>query len=283
MCVLDAAPALGGQASTADWIENYPGFPGGIQGDRLMQRFMAQSHAQQVVAVRRRVAGVRVGSATGGQGVRWLGVELEGGELLQARAVILASGATPRDLPLKLPRAAPVFHRSDALPQVRGARVLVIGGGEAALDQALRCCRLGAARVAVALRGLRPRAMALLVARACDAGVELWPATILTAVTRGERGWQAHLEPGGALAVDAVLVCVGRQPNLLALPEEVALDRSGLPRVDRLGRTSVAGIYLAGDVCRGRHRQGAIAVGDGVAAAMDAVQYLETGIWEEAT
>lgn len=278
ICLLDPSDRPGGQALTADWIENYPGFPGGLDGARLMDRFAAQTGEHGIEPWPRRVSGVDREDGM-------LRLALESEHTLRARAVILATGASPVPLALELPPGAPVVHRADALARVRGRRLLVIGGGEAALDQALWLRRRGARRVQVVVRGPTPRAMDLLVGRAADQGIELLLETRLRSLrpTSGEQ-WVAELEHAGqtsALEIDAVVTCVGKVPCRPRLPAGIRTDADGNPEVDRIGRTSVEGLYLAGDVVRGPYRQVAIAVGDGVAAAMHAVRYLNGGTWEE--
>lgn len=268
-CLLDPTGFSGAQARTANWIENYPGFPGGIDGARLMDRFAAQAGEHGLVPLPLRVTAVSRDHTD-------LCVELDNGHALRARAAIVATGAAPRRLELDLPTDAPVAYRADALGRVRGRRVLVLGGGEAALDQALWLHRRGAASVTVALRGPRPRAMALLVDRATQQGIEQMPCCQLLALRAPQTDadpWRAELSTGATLPVDAVLVCIGKQPGGPRLP--------GPDATDRLGRTTVPGLYRIGDCCRGRHRQVAIAVGDGVAAAMHATAYLKNETWED--
>jgi len=280
VCLLDPAGRVGGQARTADNIENYPGFPGGIDGGRLMDRFATQAHQLGLEVSPLTVESIEQ-TTTGDSDT--LRVGLGGDRSIDARAVILATGATPITLDLPLSEGAPVVHRTDELPRVREGRFLVVGGGEAALDQALRLQRLGAAAVTVAIRGQRPGAIKLLVERAGQRGIQLLTGTCLVGLVKDETAgaWLAQLQPGQSVPVDAVVVCVGKRVDLPRLPGGVTRNPLSAPAVDRLGRTSLARLYLVGDCCRGRYRQVAIAAGDGVATAMHAVSYLQTGQWED--
>jgi thioredoxin reductase (NADPH) len=275
--------SLGGQVAAAERIENYPGFPGGISGARLVDRFVAQAQGWSLQPLPWHVDSVEV-CKDGGLTLRLRGREAP----LAARAVVVATGSAPRGLMIAgaeaLAAPPPVVPTADRLPEVRGQRILVIGGGEAALDQALLARRRGAATVTVVLRGSEPRAMDLLVQRALNAGVELRPQTTLTRLEPQDGGGQVAIlhqpggEPDARLPVDAIVVCIGKTTRLPRLPG-AALGTDSAPLSDALGRTPVKGLYLAGDARRGPFRQVAIAVGDGVAAAMHAVHYLRSGAW----
>ena len=281
--LLDCGQA-GGLARTAERVENYPGFPGGISGRELMGRFVAQAAGLGINPLAHEVEALQ-------RGQEGLVLQLTGSQqALIATAVILATGTRARHLPL----ARGAVSRVDALaPSLRGQAVVVVGGGEAALDQALLARRRGARQVRVAIRGSRPRAMELLVRRCCRQGIQLDLETDLVDVREvGEGQLELELEhrkshnrtDGEArgrerLQANALVVCIGREPRRPLLPHDLARDSVGDPQLDRLGRTSVDGLYLAGDACRGRHRQVSIAVGDGVAAAMDVVRYLKQRTW----
>ncbi len=269
----------GGWARSARAIENYPGFPGGISGRALAGRIEAQAGQWGIAPALARVEAIA--PAPRGEGYR---LTLQGDASLTARAVILATGTRPRGLGIALPDDARVVHRADQLPPGPGAELLVVGGGEASLDQALLArLRLGM-QVTLCVRGPRVTAMELLRRRCREAGVRFITDARVVAVEADKAGLEVCLEQGGSRAsrrVDALLVCVGKEPLLPQLPRSVALDAAGAPRADALGRTSAPGLYAAGDLRRGRYRQVSIAVGDGVVAAMHATRYLKGCPWKD--
>ncbi len=291
---------LGGQARAAECIENYLGFPGGISGRALMDRFEAQALALELEIIKDRAKGVT-------RKQHGLALALEHSPELKTQVVILATGATA--LPLSCELGPASIDTLEDLPSVRHKSLLIIGGGEAAFDQALLAHRLGARQVVIALRGAAPRAMSLLVHRAREREIQVLTRTTLQRVTRSTADHQAspylaHLDQGEqrqggqreqqgprgqqgqggqrvVLPVDAVLVCIGKRSVLPALPAELECHTSGTPQVDHLGRTSINGLYIVGDARRGAYRQVSIATGDGVASAMHAARYISTGVWKE--
>lgn len=263
----------GGLLRAALLVENYPGFPGGIRGLDLSLRIEAQARATGVEVVLGEVLSVQQDRS------QWMAI-LSDGRRIDARTVLVATGTRPRRL--GVPGEADLagrflFYRVDEVPHdlVPGT-VLVVGGGDCALDQALYLWQMGWC-VEVLVRGPRPKALPLLIERATERGVLVHTGTVIvsadgrdgkvTVLTLGPDGEQ---ERRG----DLVLVSVGREPCLPVVPKEVVLGE-----VDSLGRTVSPGLYLAGDCRRGLIRQTAVAVGDGVAVAMDVARYLEDGIW----
>lgn len=263
----------GGLVRAALLVENYPGFPGGIRGEDLAARIEAQARAVGVAIEPGEVL------ALSSEGSTWVARGPDG-RCWRSRAVVVASGTRPRRLgvPGEADLAGRALaYRVDEVPRdLRPGAALVVGGGDCALDQALHLWQRGW-RVEVLVRGPRPRALPLLVERAAARGIAVHAGTVVLAAR--ERDGRAVLVSRGPdgdreREVDLALVSVGREPVLPDPPE--ALD---LSTVDSLGRAPWPGLYLAGDCRRGLVRQAAVAVGDGVAAAMDTARFLESGRW----
>lgn len=261
----------GGLVRAALRVENYPGFPGGIRGEDLAARIEAQARAVGVAIEPGEASALSCEDSTwvarGPDGRSW-----------QSRSVVLASGTRPRRL--EVPGEADLgrrilMYRVDKVPRdLQPGAAIVVGGGDCALDQALHLWQRGW-RVEVLVRGPRPRALPLLVERAAARGIAIRTATmVLAARERDGRAVLVTRDPEGEREREAglVLVAVGREP---CAPEGV----SPLEDVDALGRAPEPGLYFAGDCRRGLVRQTAVAVGDGVAAAMDAARFLESGRW----
>jgi len=203
---------------------------------------------------------------------------LSDGRPLAARAVVLATGTVPRDWEvrgLRLAAAAKLAHWDvrSLPPCLDGRQVLVVGGGEAALDCALTVRDRGG-EVVVAIRGGAPRAAPRLVAEAREGGVELLPGLVVERMALGVNLAVALRTPHGetvGLRCDHVVVNIGRRPRA-DLAEALAPGSVAAGRV----ATEVPGLFLAGDVIRGRDRYVATAFGDGQRAARAAAAVLET-------
>lgn len=256
---------LGGLLRNANRVENYPGFPGGIRGDALADLMISQMDQLGVEVLMDTV-----------QSCHWNGSEF----ILQTIAnqitcefLILASGTKPVSLPQNVvdPSArAAVYYEVTDLPPCQQAEIVIIGGGDAAFDYALHLC--SHQRVAIYYRGEKPRCLLLLWQRASlSSTIQINPLTQVVSVCCDGNGKPVlTLYRQGDYLVkraDFVLVAIGRQPALDFLSSDLLQQMDTLEREKRC--------FRVGDVRNGLFRQTAIAVGDGMRAAMQIAQSLQ--------
>lgn len=250
-CLLLERDAPGGRARRLGLIENYPGFPGGIDGEDLSRRCLAQARRWGLEV--RKAEAVSVSASAGA--VR---VGLRGGASLTARAAVVCCGADFRRLRVPGESLRGVEHEADARGKRLKGPAVVVGGGEAAAWQALALSRRGAA-VTVLHRGPRLKAHRLLVERLGAAGVALRRGTVERMLGRGKLEALRVVGPGGV------------REKLAAARAHVLIGRSR----PALARRPPAGVFVAGDARGDRFRQTAVAAGDGLRAAMRAIRRLE--------
>ena len=259
----------GGLLRSANWVENYPGFPDGIPGRDLTTRFKDQ--LRQVGA---KVTSTEVRSV---KRVRW-GFQIKSrlGDRT-SRAVILATGTRPAKVAIRGATELAgkrVFSELHELPaSLRGKRLIIVGGGDAAFDYALGLRERGA-QILVVSRS-EPCCLSLLRERTEALGIEVVIGASPRAVRRAKDGLVITCDAGASeveLAGDMLLMACGRVPNIDVLSPSlrrgIGASSKGFPE------TRVRGLYLAGDVVRDKQRQTGIAVGDGIRAAMLAEEYL---------
>jgi thioredoxin reductase (NADPH) len=247
----------GGQALAAHSIENFPGFPKGIAGRELMERFIEQVLGQGVEIT---CEEVMCASHTG----ETFEIETTGGTT-SSRVLVVASGLRPKRLGVpgedELAGSRVFYYaEADRVPHT-GKEVLVVGSGDAAFDQALSFSRT-AGQVAIAMKYDEPRCNPRLLAKVAENRIDILPSRRVTSI-REDGGRLAVAFDEGEAACDLLVACIGKEQNLDFLdPTLRAGDRPGF--------------YFAGDCWRGRDRHISIAIGDGIAAAMKAVEYIKT-------
>ena len=259
----------GGQAATTDRLENYPGFPEGVGGPELMMAFADQA--------------ARFGMETRYANVRKIDLEhkcltLDDGEL-EARALILALGATPRKL--DVPGEAENIGRGVSYCATcdgafyRGKRVAVVGGGDTAVEDALYLSRF--AHVTLIHRRDRLRAMGAQVEKLRqNSQVEMLLGFTVSQIERDAEGLLLRLSGERTLRVDGLFVAVGVVPQTGLLAGALSLDDAGYILAGEDTKTSVPGVFAAGDCRKKPLRQVSTAVGDGATAAYMASAYLES-------
>jgi thioredoxin reductase (NADPH) len=276
--VVDAS-ALGGQAGISDRIDNYPGFPDGISGSELAERFVAQARRYGVELL----SAVSVTAVTPDGGD--LVTSLSSGQRLVSHAVIVATGSTYRRLEVpgeqELIGAGVHFCATCDGPFYKGAdEVVVIGGGNSALEEGLHLSEF-ARRVRVLARSELTASPVLQERVRSDPQFTIHTSVDIVEL-EGERGrfaavvardrdtGEIHRFPAAA-----AFVFIGLRPNIAFLDDSVARDPGGFLVTSATMETSVPGIFAAGDVRSGSTKQLGSAVGDGIAALLMTRRHLE--------
>jgi thioredoxin reductase (NADPH) len=267
---------VGGQIAAAERIENFPGFPQGISGAELGPLLHEQAEAAGAEFILDTVEGIAI------EGDRR--VVNTASEPIDARAVIVAAGSSLRSLGIpgeEVFRGRGVSHCASCDGHFySGQEVCVIGGGDSALDEALVLTE-HAARVAIIHRGAALEAQRVLIDRvAANGKIELVASCTVedifgTDSVSGVRLRDLTTGKPHERAVKGVFVYVGLEPNTAFLRGVVALDRAGHIDTDIMMRSSVPGVFAAGDIRVHSVAQLAAAAGDGATAAMAAWRYLK--------
>jgi thioredoxin reductase (NADPH) len=279
------ADALGGQAGTSRRIENYLGFPAGISGNELSSRAIVQARkfgARSATPYR------ALSLEPGGPGARHT-VHLEDDRTVSARAVVIATGAEYRRLPvddINDYEGLSVFYAAGPLEaQACGAsRVGVIGGGNSAAQAAVWLARGGALVTLLHRRANLSETMsAYLLVELERYGVAVRDLSEV-AELHGEEGQlnAVTLKDGETLALEFLFCFLGAEPCTTWLDHTIDRDDHGFvltgPDVGAEGllETSVPGIYAAGDVRSGSVKRCATAVGEGAMVVALAHAHLAT-------
>ncbi len=273
--------ALGGQAAVTERLDNYPGFPEGIAGADLAERFAAQAARYEVETL----PAVSVASLEPqGNGVTL--VRTSTGQEITARAVLVATGSTYRRTGVEgeddLIGAGIHFCATCDGPFYKGAdELVVVGGGNSGFEEGLFLAQF-ADHVTIVERSATPKASALLQDKvASHQGMDVLTETSLIRFTANDSGKLASLtlaDSDGTEKVheaDGAFVFVGLDPNTGWLDGLLELDAAGFVVTNRMLESSVPGIFAAGDVRAGSTKQLAAAVGEGAAVALQIRAHLE--------
>jgi thioredoxin reductase (NADPH) len=270
----------GGQLMLTTLVENYPGFVDGLMGPDLMEAFRKQAErfgtemiAEDATRVDFSVRPFRV----------WAGERL-----FEAHAVIIATGASPKLL--GLPAEAALMGRGVSTCATcdgfffKDQDIMVVGGGDSAMEEALYLARLGRS-VTVVHRRDTLRASKIMQERAFrNPKIQfVWNATVEDILDPAQgRVTAVRLRDvrTGALTerpVDGLFIAIGHRPNTALFRGQVELLPNDYIRVKPgTTQTSVPGVFAAGDVQDFTYRQAVTAAGTGCMAALEAERYLET-------
>ncbi|MDZ7370948.1 MAG: thioredoxin-disulfide reductase [candidate division KSB1 bacterium] len=265
----------GGQVTLTNDIENFPGFPDGIGGFEMSQRFEQQAQKFGAEIVSEIVTRVELTGAV-------KKVYTDNG-VYEAKAVIIATGSTPKRLGVPgenefIGRGVSYCATCDGF-FFTGKEVAVIGGGNSALDEGLFLTRF-ANKVTIIHRRDRLRADAILQQRAKQ---NEKIAFILDSVVEeiiGDTSVKAlkirNVKTGtiSELKVDGVFVFIGHSPNVSLFEGQIDLDEQNYIKTDRRTRTNLSGVFACGDVQDSIYRQAITAAGSGCQAAIEAEKYI---------
>lgn len=261
----------GGQATITHMIDNYPGFPEGVSGPDLMEKFEQQAKR---FGAEFKFATVDQITLDGNMKVLKLG-----NEEIRAKTVLICTGAEPRKLDVpgetRLTGKGVSYCATCDAAFFRDAVVAVVGGGDSAVKEAIYLTKF-ASKVYVIHRRNELRAEKITAEQAfANEKIEIVWDSVVEEI-KGDKAVQLlqvkNVKDGSSreLEVEGVFIYVGMIPNTDFLKGFVDLDEAGYIIADRDTHTGVTGVFAAGDVRRKLSRQVATAVGDGATAAMAA-------------
>lgn len=271
----------GGQLMITSDVENYPGFPEGIMGPELMEKFHKQAERFGTTFFEDEVTSVEVFQ-------RPYKVNLGSGDYLLAQAVIIASGASAKWLGLESEKRLQGKGVSACATCdgffFRGKVVAVIGGGDTAMEEASYLTR-HASKVILIHRRDSFRASKIMQERVLtNPKVEVMYDTVVTEVlddgvgggVSGVRTQSVATGEEQIVPTEGFFVAIGHEPNTKIVRDILKTDENGyLLHEPESSFTDIPGIFVAGDVHDHHYRQAVTAAGAGCKAAMDAERWLE--------
>ncbi len=271
-----AGSLWGGQLMLTTEVENFPGFAEGIMGPDLMDQMRKQAERFGAKFIFEDAAAVDFSSEP--FKVR------AGDQVYEAKSVIVATGASAKWLGLESEarlrgRGVSVCATCDAA-FFKDKKTVVVGGGDTAMEEALALSKF-AREVTVVHRRDKLRATKLLQERAFSNNKIsfLWDSVIQEILGKekveGVRLKNVKTDEETQLATDAVFIAIGHKPNTDIFKGQIDLDERGYVIAHDRTKTSVEGVFVAGDAQDFRYKQAVMAAGDGCKAAMDVEKYLE--------
>ncbi len=268
--------ALGGQVLITDRIENYPGFPEGISGFDLIEKFTGMEVLSDI--------DIKLGATVSSMDLAGplKKINLDNGAVLTSQTLIIATGAGPNRL--NVPGEAELIGKGVSYcatcdgPFYRGLEIAVVGGGNTAIQEAIHLTKF-AGKVTVIHRRDQLRATKILQERAfANDRINFVLDSVVTRIKGDKEVTAVHVKnkkgEETALSVQGVFVLVGVRPNNEMLPMDQLETKDGFVITDDEMRTNIPGVMAAGDIRSKTVRQIVNAAGEAVVALQSAEHYL---------
>ncbi|MGA3053084.1 MAG: thioredoxin-disulfide reductase [Candidatus Korobacteraceae bacterium] len=275
----------GGQLAITTLVENFPGFPDGVQGPELIENMRKQALRFGAEFLAGHVVTVDLGQKSSDGSKKPIEVNL-GRETLLTRTLIIASGASARWLGLANEQAL-IGHGVSSCATCdgfffSGKEIAVIGGGDSAMEEALFLSRF-ATKVTIIHRRGAFRASKIMLERARQhQQIEFLTDTVVDDVfdvskkeVTGLRLRNLKTGEQWDLPVSAMFLGIGHTPNAQFVGEQLARDGDGYLIPDGSVGSRAPGVFISGDVADRHYRQAVTAAGTGCMAALEAEKYLE--------
>jgi thioredoxin reductase (NADPH) len=275
--VLIEKASPGGQITLSDEVENYPGFKS-INGYDLSEKFLSHAKSYNLEILSQEAAVLE-------PGLDWHTVQLDGGEKLKSHAIILASGGLPRKL--NIPGEDEFYGKGVSYCAVcdgfffRSKTVVVVGGGDTAVEEALYLSKLAQKVYLVHRRDALRASMILQQRLEADNKIEILWDTIITAIKSQEGQVSAvdlqdtQTEETRELATDGIFIGIGFDPDNQLVPAGIKVNSDGYVCTDEKCETSIPGLFAIGDLREKYGRQIVLSAADGCTAALAAAYYVE--------
>ncbi|HEV2944276.1 MAG TPA: thioredoxin-disulfide reductase [Solirubrobacteraceae bacterium] len=273
--------AWGGLLQQTTEVENYPGFPDGIMGPELMQKFRDQAERFGARLVTDQADRVQLATEPGAMHSVWVGDTEH-----RARTVILSMGAEHRKLGIsgedELSGRGVSYCATCDAAFFRDAATMIVGGGDSAMEEAIFLSKF-ASKVTIVHRRADFRASKIMLERArAQENIELLTPYTVDEFRAGENGALGHaqlknVETGELreLPVSGAFIAIGHEPQSDIVGDQIELDDEGYVKTDGSStRTNRPGVFAAGDLVDHTYRQAITAAASGCEAALDAEWYL---------